>query len=145
MSRLILLTAATATNDPPSAETDGVPIWKRTWHYDVGLWRGTDRATVLVNGTVTASGTGSVTIKLWAMDRDGNWYPLGTNSDSALKGVLNEGNALAETGTDTIHHSEIVTGFAAFRRMYAEITAISSMDGVDVYLDAPAGAVRDAG
>ena len=118
---LKLLTAATATNSPPSGATAGKALSRVG---DEGnTWPGADRAMVLVASTA-GSGTMTVTIKLWGYSPvSATWHPLGTNATAATKGIINEGNSIGETGTDTIAHAEIVQGLSAFSRVYAEVTA----------------------
>lgn len=132
-----LLDDATATNSAPTAATDGValpPAW--------------GDAIVLVRSTA-GSGTMTATVKLWAYwegSADGStdaigWYPLGTDATAADKGILNEGNALEETSADGIAHTERVVGLNAFRRLYAEVTAIGgTATAVSVWVAKPEGA-----
>jgi hypothetical protein len=125
LAQITLLTAATATNSAPSAATDGVALPHLT-----------DYATALVHSTA-GSGTMTVTLKLWGYNSaTAKWYPLGTNATAASKGLLNEANAIAETGTDSIRHAELVRGLRSFQRVYFEITAIGgSSTAVTAVLD----------
>ena len=67
----------------------------------------------------------TVTLKLWGHSPlSDTWHPIGTNSDSTKRGMLNEGNAITENATDIITHAEIVQGISAFTRVYVEVTAI---------------------
>jgi hypothetical protein len=111
--QITLLTAATATNSAPTAVTDGVEL-----PYE------TDLATLFLHSTA-GSGTMTVTCKLWGWNNKlAKWYPLGTNATAASKGLINEGNAIGETGTDSIRHAEVVAGLRNIQRLYLEITAI---------------------
>lgn len=135
-----LLTAATATNSAPSAATAGA-VTRKTGHTSTtrGL-AGAQRALLLIKGTVTAGQTLSTTVKLWGYIAAGDaigWYPLGTSSTAANKGIVNEASALGETTTDAMAHAEVVENLACFDRMYAEITAISGTGAsISVYLQA---------
>lgn len=113
MAQVTLLSAATATNSAPSNTTTGV-----------ALPFVTDYATVLLYSTA-GSGTMTVTCKLWGYNLQlAQWFPLGTNATATSKGLLNEANAITETGTDTIAHAEQIQGLRAFQHVYLEITAI---------------------
>lgn len=135
MANLVVLTGTTSTNGAPSAATDGERLWRNQVN-GAGLHRNTDRAAVIVDGAATASTTGSVTIKLWGYNPTAaDWFPLGTSTTVANKGLLNEESALEETDTDKIQHTEIVQGLTAFTRIYAELTAASNIASLSVYLD----------
>lgn len=102
-----------ATNGAPSAATDG----KAMPHL-------TDLATLFLD-SIAGSGTMTVTCKLWGYCAErAKWYPLGTNATAASKGLINQGNAIGETGTDTIAHCETVTSLQKINRVYLEVTAI---------------------
>jgi hypothetical protein len=134
MANLTVLTGTTAANGTPSAATDGVALW-RTRVNGEGLSRLTDRAVCLVDGAATATTAGSVTVKLWGYNPTAtDWFPLGTSTTAANKGLLNEETALDETDSDKIQHSEIVQGLSAFTRIYAELTAAANLDSLDIYL-----------
>lgn len=78
--------------------------------------------------STAGSGTMTATVKLWGFFRTsgtlGHWAPLGTHATAASKGLVNEANAMGETGTDAIRHAEVVENLEGIERMYAEITAI---------------------
>ncbi len=117
---------ASATNSPPTLATQGVPLPHLT-----------DRALIFVHSLV-GSGSMTVTLKLWGYNsQTGYWYPLGTSATAANKGLLNEGNAIAEGPiSDVIRHVEEVNGLRRFHRLYCEITAIGgTATEVAVYLD----------
>ncbi len=132
--------ALTGDNSAPSAATDGVSLAKLN----------ADDATILINGAVTSGQVGSAgTPKLWlyyeGTDQSGNavgvWSPAGTDPDSAAdKGELNEGFALAETGTDVVRHAERVYGLRDASRAHLQFTGISNMDSVQAYLVRRGGA-----
>lgn len=135
MANLTVLTGTTTTNNAPSAATDGVRLW-RNQVYGEGLHRNTDRAVVIVDGAATAATVGSVTVKLWGWNPTAaDWFPLGTSTTAANKGVLNEETALEETDSDKIQHTEIVQGLTAFTRIYAELTAAANIASLSIYLD----------
>lgn len=114
MAKYQLLTAATATNSAPSGINAG----------SVPLPSGYDEAIIVVTSTA-GSDTMTVTLKLWGyFDVSGTWAPLGKNSTAASKGLLNDGDAIGETGTDQIDHAELVQGLDGVSRLYLEITAI---------------------
>lgn len=117
MAMITLLSAATATNSPPSGATAGT-----------ALPFCTDRALVFVYSTA-GSATMTVTCKLWGYSAAlSKWFPLGTNATAASKGILNEANALAETSADGIVHCEEISGLRRINRVYLEITAIGGTD-----------------
>ena len=116
-----LLASATATNSPPSGASAGL---------DVGVIVGKLGFLPPQMGIVLASTAGSATmtatVRLWGYlptIGSGLWLPMGTGTDS-LKGVLNDGTAIGETGTDTIRHFEVVNFPSLVARFYLEITAI---------------------
>lgn len=113
-ANLQLLTGATATNGAPTLSTDGVAL-KST----------VDRATIVVKEDGSGSGVMTVTLKAWgyfaAIDA---WAPLGVNATAANKGLLNDGNAIDETGTDLLTHAEELFGLLKVDRLYLEVTAI---------------------
>jgi hypothetical protein len=88
---------------------------------------GASTAHLLVASTA-GSATMTATIKLWGVFRISGtlayWAPLGTHATAATKGIINEGNALGETGTDSIRHAEVIDLIEGIERVYAEITAI---------------------
>ncbi len=111
-----ILEGATATNAAPSGSSAGVAI-------PTALGPLPSSTIVLVRSTA-GSATMTVTIKLWGYSSAASqWFPLGIGAD-ALKGVLNGGAAIGETGTDVIQHTEIVAGLFSFDRIYAEVVAI---------------------
>jgi hypothetical protein len=129
--RIQLLNAATATNGAPSLAADGF-----------SLDRGTDlikhdRALLLVKSTAGAD-TMSVTIRLWGYSAyAAQWVPLGIGDD-ATKGIINGGSLIGETAANSIVHSELVAGLAAFDRIYPEITQIGgTATAISAYLTAP--------
>lgn len=128
MSQITLLSAVTATNSAPTAATDGA-----------ALPFNCDYATLLLHSTA-GSGTMTVTCKLWGYNtQQAKWYPLGTNATAANKGLINEGNAIGETGTDSIRHAELILGIRGFQRLYLEVTTIG---GTSTAITAVADCVR---
>lgn len=123
---LELLTAATATNSPPSGATAGVALRgqqpgrsrKHRWYHQP--------SGVLVLKSTAGSGVMTVTIKMWGYSpHTAAWHPLGSSATEADRGKLNDKNAIDEDGADVLTHAEPITGLGAFTRLYAEITAIS--------------------
>ena len=125
---LTLLASATATNSPPTLASDGVSLATSAIRGDRGL--------CLVQSTA-GSGTMTVTIRLWGYSAvPAAWAPLGYGAD-ATKGVINDGAALGETGTNLIQHAELIDGLENFDRLYAEITAIGGTStAISCYLAA---------
>lgn len=109
-----ILTAAIATNSPPTLSSDG-------------FGRLAKKATLLVASTA-GSGTMTVTIRLWGYNlTTAVWHPLGPGTAAApdaARGVINAGNAIGEVAADKIQHAEIVDNLNAFAKIYAEISAI---------------------
>lgn len=120
---LKLLTAATATNSPPSGASAGHSLRHRQPGLE-GYWRGKNDGVILVKSTA-GSGTMTVTLRVWCYSPlTAAWHPLGSNATEATRGVLNDGNAIDEDGSDNLVHAEPITGLGAFTRIYLEITAI---------------------
>lgn len=117
---LSILEGATATNSAPSGASAGVAL--SALDNFIGALTSIPQATVQVWSTA-GSGTMTVTVKLWGY-ANSRWSPLGTSATASSKGLLNGGNAIGETGTDTIDHAEPVYQISDFDRVYAEITAI---------------------
>lgn len=121
---LKLLTAATATNSPPSGASAGVSLRHRQIGGE-GFWRGKNDGVILIKSTA-GSGTMTATFRVWCYSPlTAAWHPLGSNSTESLRGVLNAQSAVDEDGADNLTHAEPITGLAAFTRIYIEITAIS--------------------
>ncbi len=111
-----ILEGRTTTNNAPSGGSAGEAI-------PTALGPLPSSAIVIVRSTA-GSATMTTTVKLWGYSTIATqWFPLGVGAD-ALKGVLNAGAAIGETGADLIQHAEIVSGLFTFDRLYAEITAI---------------------
>ncbi len=123
--QITLLSAATATNSAPTAATDGAAIPFLC-----------DKATLFAYSTA-GSGTMTFTAKLWGYNVQlAKWFPLGTNATAASKGLINEANAMGETGTDDIRHCEAIAGLRGIQRVYLEITAIGgSSTAITAVLD----------
>lgn len=124
--KIRLLNEATATNGAPSAATDGFSLRGQAasaaGESNEPPWGST--AAIAINSTA-GSGTMTGTFKLWVYaNATAVWMPYGTDATAANKGLLNEGNAIGETGTDTIRHTELVNGLWHYDRVYLEITAI---------------------
>jgi len=127
-----LLDEETATNGAPSAATDGVAVKAIC-----------DRAAVVLKSTA-GSGTMTVTLKLWGYyDAMAAWAPIGVHATAATKGVLNAGNAIGETGADSLRHAEVVSGLLRASRLYLEVAAIGgTATAVSAWADlVPVGAV----
>ena len=122
---LELLSAATATNSPPSGATAGHSLrgtqpgkpQSYTWyHRPTGV--------VLVKSTA-GSGTMTVTIRLWGYNpTTAKWHPLGSSTTEADRGKLNNQSAIDEDNADELVHAEPISGLGTFSRLYAEVTAI---------------------
>lgn len=111
MARKALLSAATATNSPPSGATAGVDIASLLGA--LGVFP--EAFSFLVYSTA-GSATMTVTVRIWGYDEDsGFWFPLG---------YLNGGSAIAELSTDIIRHAEPMDLAGHFDRLYAELTTI---------------------
>ncbi len=114
MAQITLRSAAIATTTAPSAATDGVALPFTC-----------DYATLLAHSTA-GSGTMTFTARLWGYNtQTAKWYPLGTHATPDSKGLINDGQAIGETGTDTIAHAEPVGGLRSFQRVDLQITVIS--------------------
>lgn len=53
------------------------------------------------------------------------WAPAGTNATPASKGLLNEGNAIGETGTDAVAHAEVVFNLEHATRAAIECSSVT--------------------
>lgn len=104
-----ILASATATNGAPSGATAGCDINALNPY---GLVPTTARVGVV---STAGSGTMTVTLRLWGY-MGGMWVVLKS---------LNNGSAIAETGTDSIAYSEEVSTIHVCARLYLEITAIA--------------------
>ncbi len=95
-----------------------------------------DEETSLILYSTAGSGTMTVTCKLWLFDLVARrWYPAGTHATDASKGLINEGNAMGETGTNSIRHTELVYGLRHYKRAYLEITTIGGTNtAITAYL-----------
>jgi hypothetical protein len=125
MSRYVqLLTAATATSSAPSAATAGVEIGSGGPAVGSGIGK-INTAVILVKSTA-GSGDMDVTLRLWCYSPvSATWHVLGTSSTITDRGLLNEGEAIAEDGTDLLHHAELVYGLLPFTRAYLQVIAIN--------------------
>jgi hypothetical protein len=134
---LKLLTAATATNSPPSGATAGHSLNGDQAGLGLGWgWRKANVGNVVVKSTA-GSGVMTVTLRLWCYSASSAaWHPLGSDATESLRGVLNAKSAIDEDGADTITHAEPVTGLKGFSRIYCEVTAISGTStAVSVWLE----------
>ena len=130
-------------NGAPTVITDGVPIFKGQpgLTLEEGFHDYDDEAVLLVEGTVTASATGSIAfVRLWGWFPHfygaNKWAPLGTGADTD-KGKINEGAAIGEhvSGVDAIRHSEVAQSFRHATRLYAEYGALTDVPRIDVTLE----------
>lgn len=134
MKSITLLTAATATNSPPTATSNTVGV-------DIPFL--CDQAVVFVHSTA-GSNVMTATVRLWGFSRAlQRWFPLGSGT---TPGVLNAGVAIPEISADYIAYAEPVANLRAFERLYAEITAIAGTStAVTVTADCcPASAVTES-
>jgi hypothetical protein len=105
---LTLLTAADAASGAPSSLT------ATTGGQALGV--ACDQVTILVHSTA-GSGTMTVKVAVWA------WYPEASRWYRC--GLLNEGSAIAETGSDGINYCEAVVGLRGATHIFAEVTEIA--------------------
>jgi hypothetical protein len=86
-----------------------------------------DQALILVR-SVAGSGTMTATLTIWGFHEElGRWFVIGT---------LNSGNAIAETGTDSIQYAELLVGTRRFSRLYCQIGSLGgTATEVEVYAD----------
>ena len=78
----------------------------------------------LVVASTAGSGTMSAAVRLWGYSAVAHdWFPLGVGVDT-LKGTINGGVTLQETGGDAIAHVENIEGLENIERIHAEITSI---------------------
>lgn len=127
-----LLNAASATNSAPTAATDGYEL----------KYINADDGTLVIDISAS-SGTRTFDGRVWlyyagdnTVDDDiGVWAPAGTNSDTSLRGVINEGNQIAPGAADTTHAERII-GLRDATRIYLEVTATpgGSSPSVDAWL-----------
>jgi hypothetical protein len=120
-----LLDTVSAANSPPTAATDGVALRDFKTMSSVAL---------VVYGVVTGSQVGTITGRLWLYSGiSSRWAPAGTGTASG-KGLINDGAAIAETGTDVIDHTEVLDNVRHYDRAYLELTVCTNMDSVDAWL-----------
>jgi hypothetical protein len=83
---------------------------------------------VLMLFSTAGSGVMTGTFRVWGYHPTPNkWFPLGTSSTEANRGVLNEQNAVDEDGADILIHAEPLASISAFTRLYIQITTIGGV------------------
>jgi hypothetical protein len=123
-----LLTAATATNSPPSGATAGFSMKKgdQPGRPEQGFLVSSLDECLLTVASTAGSGTMTCTLRLWGYDDlTATWAPLGTSTTLSNRGVINEATALGEDVADTIRHREVVESLRHLNRVYLEIVAIA--------------------
>jgi hypothetical protein len=118
---VVLLAPAIATNSAPSSSTAGLA----TTELFNCFTRWPSVVTLKLYSTA-GSGTMTCTARLWGYSPDasgGNWAPIGIGT-GALKGTIDAGVSIDETGADKLLHFETFDLPAHFQRLYLEITAI---------------------
>ncbi len=125
---ICLLDSVLVTSAAPTAATDGVPCnsTSNLGAATTGLnyTQRAAREAVLTVFNTAGTGTVTTTLRLWGYNATaGKWAPLGTGTD-ALKGTINAGVALGETGTDLLAHAEPVYLAGLFDRLYLQVVAI---------------------
>ena len=97
-----------------------------------------DGQVAFVLKSVAGSATMTVSVKLWVYSNAvAEWVPYGTDATDDNKGLLNEGNAIAELTAvaNRLLHGELVNGLHNWDRVYAQVTAIGGTDtAVDAWL-----------
>jgi len=110
---------------------------------DLGQMRYPNEVVCMIHNTAAGTDANSITCKAWGYHPATEfWYPLGTDSTSANKGLLNEGSAMTITGGSTandLRHVEIISGLRGFSHLYIQITAIENVTATCVI------AARDLG
>lgn len=121
-----ILEGATATNSPPSSyAAAGVDVGTIL----DGLYgpKGWPTSCDVAIYTTAGSGTMTATVKLWCghpnLGASGVYLAAGTGSASTA-GVMNGGIACDEHAADNINRVDMVMNPGAYRKWYAEITAI---------------------
>jgi len=137
--KIQLLSAATATNSPPTAGSTDVGFGLAgidNPQAGVSHFVPVDGQCAIVVKSTAGSATMTVTLKFWVYAvAVAEWMPLGTHSGDSTKGVLNQGNAIGEVAANSLLHTELVNGLQHYDRVYLEITAIGGTDtAVDAYL-----------
>lgn len=118
-----LVEGATATTSTPTGAPSATPASGTGFDLRKLEWGGLlpDSAEIHVYSTA-GSGVMDVTARVWNYALSGAvWAPLGTGA-AATKGILNNGAAIGETGSDTIRHSE-------------PLAYIANLDGIAVTID----------
>ena len=119
----------TAPDAAPTAATDGFPL-SRLYGGPMGV---ADVAALCILQT-TEGGTPAVMCKVWVYEpKLAAWLPLGTAGSDADKGRINGGTNLGVTSTDTIAHTEPLSGLSAFERIFLEV---ETNDGTTPVLNA---------
>lgn len=111
-----ILASAIAANNAPSGASAGVST-----NQLARFGRVPDKIRVGVKSTA-GSGTMTVTLRTW-LYAGGAWFvakPHATSSAAPQTAV-----AIAETSSDAIQYSEVVTGVSSAARIYLEIVAIA--------------------
>lgn len=120
------MTGGITVGSPLNGSVPGTPY---RWHlHDAGVLQLTQTA---------GTGTMTVTIRLWVYSElTHTWMPLGINATITLRGVLDDGTAITEDGSDVLTHTEPVQFLSGFEYIYPEIVAIGGTGtAVDLYLN----------
>lgn len=121
-----ILEARTSTNSPPSSyAAAGIDVGAiLDGLYGASGWPSSVDVAVY---TTAGSGTVTATVKLWcghpSFGTAGQYIAAGTGGASAA-GVLNGGSAFDEHAADVIGRADMVISPGAYRKWYAEVTAI---------------------
>jgi hypothetical protein len=134
---LTMFTAQTVQSAAPTSIANPVQ------GVDLGQMRYPNEVVCMIHNTAAGGGGNSITCKAWGYHPATEfWYPLGTDSTSANKGLLNEGAAMTITGgtaVNDVRHAEIISGLRGFSHLYIQITAITAVTATCVI------AARDLG
>lgn len=123
------LANATAANSPPSGASAGLDVQS----IKTAFSRIPRICEFLVdNSGTTESGVMSVLLRRWDyLGATIGWVPW----DNGFGGYLNKGRRIAETGSDTIKHREVMYGLDRAQRVYIEIVSIGGTNtGITCYL-----------
>lgn len=111
----------------------GVKLWKESPDGE-GLWRGTDKALLKVTAMVDNGQTGVLQLRAWGGDNEiQEFAPMGVGAD-ATKGTIDAETSMAETDTDRIEHTEVITGLARMERFYMQRVTMTKIARLDVVL-----------
>jgi hypothetical protein len=134
---ITLLEAETGDTSAPTLATDGQPIRRKNSTRE-GLRDGMDEMMLEVSADRTAGSALSFKLRLFVYDAElAKWFPLGIGAGSS-KGYVNDDDAIDETASTEVRHTERIAGLKDFDRVAMQITNFAgsglTADGINARL-----------